>query len=132
MISIQEIKNILNQNGIHYIDQPVDYLQFIASTDAGNRVKFFFDTEGKFLELSAYSYSFTIDLNGSNLLLINDVNNIVDTQVKMLKFSILGNGHLRIEFDVPHANISDPTIILKFISLAAAGMDYVYKNMSNR
>lgn len=131
MITIEEIKEFLDQINIRYIDDSVPYLQFMSRTQENNIVKVFFDTESQFLELSVYSQSFTIAMNMYNLSLLNKMNNDIHSPSKMLKFSILENGHLRIEFDVPKENINGISIIGMFLTLAFDAVDYIADNIRN-
>ena len=110
--------------GIKYPDSDADFIQiFLETPKFGDTVKFFFDTEGDFLELSAYA--FEIQMTKENLEFINSLNNIVDNPLKMLKFSILKSGKVRIEFDAPKNNIIDSSIIPIFIKLVLSVVDII-------
>ena len=57
MITIYGIKNELRKMGIEFVDRDVGFMQLILKTPQyGNTIRFFFDTEGEFLELSAYTF----------------------------------------------------------------------------
>lgn len=128
MITIYDIKNELRRLGIEFTDRDADFMQILLKTPQyGNTVKFFFDTEGEYLELSAYT--FAIPINVSNLEYINSLNNIVDNPLKILKFSILENGKVRIEFDAPKNIIADSSIIPIFIKLVLNIVDIIADNV---
>ena len=129
MISIFEIKKELKSMGIEYPNSDADFIQiFLETPKYGDTVKFFFDTEGDFLELSAYT--FEIKMTMRNLEFINSLNNIVDNPLKMLKFSILPSGKVRIEFDAPNSIIAGSTIIPIFIKLVLNVVDLIADNVN--
>ena len=128
MITIDDIKKELRRMGIEFPNRDTDFMQIILKTPKyGNAVRFFFDTEGDFLELSAYT--FTVQMNVRNLEYINSLNNIIDNPLKMLKFSILTNGKVRIEFDAPNSIIADSSIIPIFIKLVLNVVDVIADNV---
>ena len=128
MITIYDIKNELRRMGIDFADMDADFMQiFLKTPKYGNTVKFFFDVEGEFLELSAYTFS--AHKNMSNLEYLNNLNSIVDNPLKILKFSILKSGNVRIEFDAPKSIISDSSIIPIFIKLVLNVVDLIADNI---
>lgn len=128
MISMYDIKRELDKMGIEYPDRDADFMQiFLQTPKYGNTVKFFFDTEGEYLELSAYTFS--IPINRNNLEYINSLNNVVDNPLKILKFSILPSGKVRIEFDVPKYIVVDGSIIPIFIKLVLNIVDIIADNV---
>lgn len=111
MIEFWELKSCMDKNGIGYVDNGTDSVQFYLNTENGTRVKFFIDIEGAFLECSAYSVN-QIFMNETNLMYMNHLNN----SIRAFKFSITENNHLRVEYDLPHKYISNVDIVMFFVA----------------
>ena len=127
MISMYEIKKELDEIGIIYPQNSSSFMQFYCETKQKRTVKFFIDLENDYLELSAYTSG--IPLTRNDLLLMNKLNTMVNSPLKILKFGILGDGQrIRIELDMPLRHVVDATIITLFMHLVLNVVDQILDN----
>lgn len=123
MIDIENVRKALHELGINNFMDNGNGIQFFWETKKNNPIKYYLDTEGDFLELSAYSF----EVSGSDWMLriINKYNTEIYSPYKILKFRRQPNKKLCIELDIPKASVCGEDLIKKFIILSCEAIDEI-------